>query len=904
MVALYGSGRQADALERYAAGRRAMVDELGIEPGAELRELEGRILRQDPDLAPARERPRRAAAGEPAAVWARVRRPLALVVAAAAIVAGVALWIGLRGGDETPPAIPGDSLVGIDARSGGATSPVALGGSPSGVALTDGSVWVGDVSRGAVERVDPERGAVVQTIPVGGGPDGIAAGEGAVWATNALAGTLLRISPETDTVVQTIRVPTGPRGVAVADGAVWVASRYARSVTRVDAGTGEVELTARIGGSPIGIAVGFGSVWTTHESDTGVWRLDPATGRVQQRIGVGNAPGPIQVGDGAVWVANTLDGTVSRIDPATNAVVATVPVGEGPAALAVMDDGVWVADELGGTLARIDPRTDTVAERIETGQRPAGLAADGGRLWVAAGDASAEHRGGTLRVGVSSIEGPDQYYSSIAWMNLTGDGLTGYRRTAGAPGATLVPDLATSLPTPTDDGRTYTFALRHGVRYSTGDPVRPGDVRRAIERFFRLDSPQSPDYYDRIVGAAACRREPAGCDLSRGIVADAGAGTVTIHLTEPEPDLLHLLALPFAHLVAPSAPPTAATTGGLPATGPYVIASHIPGREVRLVRNPAFREWSRAVRPDGYPDEILVTVMGDHEALAAVEDGRLDVALSGEPATLDPATLDRLAVRHPDQLASAPLLATFFVSLNTTRRPFDSLDARRAVAYALDRAALVGRVGGAQTAQTTCQVLPPSFPAYEPYCPFTSDPGDGRWHGPRLDTARALVARSGTAGTAVTVRTEPKFGRAARQVAATLGSLGYRADVRVMSADRFGAAAFAPEQNTPMQVGLTGWGADYPAPSTFFEQFRCGAADPARFCDPAVDRQIDAALALQGTDPAAADARWAQLDRTMTDRAAWVPYATPRDVRLLSDRAGNAQQSPMWGLLLDQLWVR
>ena len=86
------------------------------------------------------------------------------------------------------------------------------------------------------------------------------------------------------------------------------------------------------------------------------------------------------------------------------------------------------------------------------------------------------------------------------------------------------------------------------------------------------------------------------------------ANTVTIHLTQPDPDLIDSLALPFAHAVAPSAPRTEATTRGLPATGPYVIASYQPGREVRLVRNPHFHVWSRAARPDGYPDEILVTV--------------------------------------------------------------------------------------------------------------------------------------------------------------------------------------------------------------------------------------------------------------------------------------------------------
>ena len=712
MVALYGSGRQADALERYAAGRRALVNELGIEPGAELRELEGRILRQDPDLLPPpARRPRR-----PAAPVRRLRgRGLAVAGLALAAVAAVAIWAATRG-DDGPGVIPGNSLVGIDARTGRATAPVPLGGAPAGVAVADDAVWVADVTRGAVRRVDPERGTVVETIPIGGGPDGLAAGGGEVWATNALGGTLHRISPATDAVVQTIEVPTGPRGVAVADGAVYVASRSARTVTRIDAEDGDVDWTTGPGGSPIGVAAGAGAVWVTQETDAAVVRLDPATGRVQARIGVGNAPGPVQAADGAVWVANTLDGTVSRIDPARNAVVATVRVGEDPAALAITVEGVWVADELGGMLVRIDPRTDAVAERVATGQRPAGLAADGGRLWVAARDASAAHRGGTLRIAVSAIEGIDQDYSAVSWMNLTGDGLTGYRRAAAPAGASLVPDLATSLPAPTDDGRTYTFTLRQGIRYSTGEPVRASDIRRGLERFFRLTVPKggAPHYYDRIAGAGACHRRPAACDLSRGVVADDAAGTVTIHLTEPDPDLLHRLALPFAHAVAPSAPPGAPTTEGLPATGPYVIAGHVPGEEVRFVRNPHFQEWSRVARPDGYADEILVTVADEAAARRAVEEDRLDLDLAG---TVGPDDLARLTVRYPDRVASAPVPFTLFLGLNTQRPPFDDPDARRAVAFALDRGELAEAGGGPGPAQPACQILPPSFPAYEAVLP-------------------------------------------------------------------------------------------------------------------------------------------------------------------------------------------
>ena len=105
-------------------------------------------------------------------------------------------------------------------------------------------------------------------------------------------------------------------------------------------------------------------------------------------------------------------------------------------------------------------------------------------------------------------------------------------------------------------------------------------------------------------------------------------------------------------------------------------------------------------------------------------------------------------------------------------------------------------------------------------------------------------------------------------------------------------------------MALTGWAIDYPAPFTFFEQLRCGAFDPARFCDPAIDRRMDEALALQATDPAAADERWAAIDRELTDQAPWIGYATPANVSFLGDRVGNVQHNPVWGLLLDQLWVR
>ena len=101
---------------------------------------------------------------------------------------------------------------------------------------------------------------------------------------------------------------------------------------------------------------------------------------------------------------------------------------------------------------------------------------------------------------------------------MTGDGLTAFNQVSGLAGTQPVPDLATSLPAPTGGGRTYTFQLRPGIRYSNGRPVQATDFRSTFERFYALGSPVTD--YDGIVGGAQCRKHPKRCDLSRGIVAD------------------------------------------------------------------------------------------------------------------------------------------------------------------------------------------------------------------------------------------------------------------------------------------------------------------------------------------------------------------------------------------------
>ena len=228
--------------------------------------------------------------------------------------------------------------------------------------------------------------------------------------------------------------------------------------------------------------------------------------------------------------------------------------------------------------------------------------------------APASHRGGTLTTIANvapqeQVTDPAAAYSTPIWqmLSVTNDGLVGYRRVGGPAGNSLVPDLAQTLPAPTDNGLTYVFHLRPDIRYSTGALVRPGDFRLALERVFQLNylSGAGPLYFD-LVGGRACARAPSHCDLARGVVSNDRAGTVTFHLTAPDPDFLYKLAFPFADAVPAGTPRHLVSPVQLPATGPYVTQSFVPGHRWVLVRNPRFRPWSDLAQPSGYPDRIVM----------------------------------------------------------------------------------------------------------------------------------------------------------------------------------------------------------------------------------------------------------------------------------------------------------
>jgi peptide/nickel transport system substrate-binding protein len=786
---------------------------------------------------------------------------------------------------------------------------------PTSVAVGgDGSIWVASAAAGTLSRLDPTTHAVTQ-IPVGNDPVAVAvAPGGSVWVANSGDGTVSRVSPQSDRVVgQPIQVAAGPSALVATGNAVWVANTLNASVSKIDVASDRVVAKISVGAEPAGIAAGGGSIWVADQGDGMVYRLDQQTGaQVAAPVPVGNGPVGVAYGDGAAWVVNSTSGTLSRIDAQSNS-VATIPVGKGPYAVAVGPSAVWVSDEYGNAVAQVDPVKLTVVHTTRTNSAPLGLALAGRRLWVATdGLGSIAHRGGVLEALASGINGPghgdpptidpSNSYGADVWrvVVMTGDGLVGYRRVGGVAGSELVPDLAVALPAPTDNGLTYTFHIRSGVRYSNGVLLRASDFWRGLERAFELGGGPVADL-GLIEGAAPCVGHPGSCDLSRGVVADDATNTLTVHVTRPDPDLFAQLTLPVAYPVPPETG-TRLPTRTVPGTGPYEISSYSPAPSdnprahglLVLKRNPYFHQWSGAAQPSGFPNQIIVhTNYSPAKQLTAVEEGRADMAWDPPPA----GQITALSQNFPSQLHQNPLLETSYVWLNVRSTPFDNLLARQAFNYAVNRRALAALDG---SGSPTCQLLPPDFPGYVPYCPYTDN----------LLKAQQLVRKSGTDGARVTLMLQSDRPRGiGQELVASLRAIGYHARLEYLNLNK---VFFSPPSfYSRIQAGWLGWGADYVAPAQIIPYIVECSLPPGpnsgnfgRFCNPGLDAKIASALREQPVNPGLASQDWTAIDRETVNQAADVPLDNLLNSDFVARRVGDYEYNPQWGMLVDQLWVR
>lgn len=883
MLALYREGRQADALALYRDTRRTFVEELGIEPGGELRELERAILAHDSSLDP----PKPPTPADPGSH--RSRAPLAIAVAVIAAGAIAAVILATEGGAAVAHT-PANSVAAIDPRSDAVAATVPVGSQPGYLAVGSGSLWVANLEDGTISRIGLSTAALSRNISVGAPATGLAAGDGSVWVATA-DGSVRRIDPAFDTVVQTIRAPNYARygfqidpslqassPVAVGNGAVWFG--HSSTVTRIDPQAGEAVGRIGVGLSPAAIATGTGAVWVADSVDNTLTRI--ARSGVTTTIPVGNGPDAVAVGAGGVWVADSLGNSVVEIDPATDAVRATIPVGVTPTGIAIGEGSVWVANSRSTSVMRIDPRLGRVVATIRFATSPTGIAFGGGRAWVSLQrrlrPVEAVASGETARVNapadldsIDPAEGSDSATLQLEYATCAK--LVNYPDAPAPAGSQLRPEVAASMPTVTDGGRMYRFFIRPGYRFSppSNQRVTATTFRYSIERAMRLN-PSAKAMLADVVGVESRRR------------------TLTIRLRNPAPDLLARLAYPYFCAVPTDTPETVQRVQPIPSAGPYYIASYTPKENLVLRPNPNYH----GLRPHRLRAIAYTFGVDAAQTVGEIERGRVDYAASSFLSNaLPPSDIPSLVARYGagsraakeghQQYFENPALGEVWLALNANRGPFVDGSLRRAVAYAVNRAALSADAGFAFRPDD--HLMPPALPGYVPvhYYPL---------RGPRLRKARALM-----------------HGR--HVVAIDDSCNGCSQQLLTEELARIGISVFTHSFPVPEMLRLS------KTPSAPIDIFMGGTegvvADPSEFLNSVLAGRYIAALAphdaptLQALaaaarlSGAARERAYGRLDVELARRAVLVPlgYSTEQD--FFSARMGCRVYQPYYGMDLAAL---
>jgi ABC-type transport system substrate-binding protein len=511
-----------------------------------------------------------------------------------------------------------------------------------------------------------------------------------------------------------------------------------------------------------------------------------------------------------------------------------------------------------------------------------------------AGSAAAV-KGGTLRLNEANEDfdfvDPQLAYRTDDWAMLftTSDNLVAFPEKAGAAGTQLYPLGATSFPTVSKDGKTYTFHIRPGQRFSDGKPVTAVNYERSWERVLspKMGSPVGVniDAQDLVVGGAQFL---AGKSSHISGISAKGL-TLTFHLVKPSATFVPILGMQWFSPVETSLPYTSAGVNTFAAAGPYYIASRDPGRSTVLKRNPYYK-GNRVANPD----QIVFTPnVNIDQSLLQIKAGQSDLDITGVPPTSSAGLGQQYGVNKSRFFVGATSCIDF-MSMNNARAPFNNVNLRKAVEYAIDRPAQV-RLLGKYAGKRTDQILVPGIPGYKP---FNVYPIKG------ADVAKAKQVGGSAIGSAATVNflhTTSTYSTNRAQVAEyNLKQAGFKINDVPTPATNF--YQVVGSRNTTYSITSNGgWCADFFDPFDYLNvlfdgrkiQANNNDAGYSYFNNASFNAQLDHAASLSGTARASA---YAKLDQElMTKYAPVVPYINVSIPFFVSSRVHNWIYSSYFG---------
>jgi peptide/nickel transport system substrate-binding protein len=593
-----------------------------------------------------------------------------------------------------------------------------------------------------------------------------------------------RIDARTNRVTKTFDFPgaDGTGLVAFGEGGLWVVSRDSGRMWRIDPETNTVAEKAKLhGGWVEDLVVARGYAWVPLENDRGVWKVD-ASGNVLAKIETGDLPWSVSATEGRIWVPNANAGTITRIG--RNDATRTARVGHRPVSAVEAGGLVWVSLE------------ESAADAVR------GLAPENTARVVVEGDPY------FITDPVVSFPGPNWQLQYAV-----GARLLRFPDREELEGATLLPEIS-ALPDVSPDGRTYTFRIRPGFRFSppSGNPITAETMRFTIERALSPDldpGAQGFTFVSDIVGAKAFHESKT--EHVAGIRVEGDRLRIT--LVRPAPDFPTRISTPYFTAVPLGTPIFRhGVERPLPSAGPYYLSSHIIGTQLVLQRNPNYA----GPRPHRLEGIVIANSMPIEAGADQVERGKADYMFSERlpfPPDLAPGgSLDRRF--GPESAAADAGKQRYFlpeqsaidwVRFNTSRGIFRDARLRRAVNYALDRPALAAVTHSVPSDA----LLPPAIPGSGGEAIYPLD-------GPDLSRARALArGRGGKAlliyGSEQSCPTGVHCAQAAEIVKRDLAKIGIQLRTKALD-DPF---AELENPRARFDLVLMAWYVDFADPANF-----------------------------------------------------------------------------------------
>ena len=507
-------------------------------------------------------------------------------------------------------------------------------------------------------------------------------------------------------------------------------------------------------------------------------------------------------------------------------------------------------------------------------------------------------RGGTLRInqsaGAFDTLDPGLAYVTNDWEVLysTGLNLVNFPNKAGAAGSQLFPEAAKAFPTISKGGRTVTFHLRSGLRFSDGSKVTAAAYQRAWERIL---SPKMYAQYgifdqlNKMVVGAQKFTDGKAAHIS-GI--SAKGLTLTFHLVKPNPTFVNILGMQWFNAVKPSMKYTKSSGGILkyPSAGPYYIATNQPGRLTVLKRNKYYHGQRLA-----NPNQIVINSFPNSNgeaSLLQIEKNQVDFDMAGVPSAQVKTVAQKYGGPNKGQFHVGTQACIIWEAFNNAKAPTNNANVRKALNYAIGRTPIITTLGPF-AGSASDQVLVPGLSGYKKLKAYGNFPDFAKAKavgGSALNGAPALNIYYNAASASRT--TEAEF------IQAQLNHIGLKANLEKSDpTDYYGPIE---TKGTDYNIAHSGWCADYFDPFDFINvNFDgrsiqpTGNVDYFYFNNSAFNKQMDHAASLSGKARASA---YAALDKTlMTKYAPAFPLYVPNFRYLTSARVKNVIYSNYFG---------